>query len=412
MKIKWNENEKTRTVYNIIFAIVAISFFFLLYNFEEIRDKIGWIFGVFYPLIIGGVFAFLLNMPLSYMEKKFEKFSFFSKLKPRTRRMIVTTLTYLIFLLFIVLFFSMLIPQLYESIRTLINSASDFLKSNDISKMQELLDKFKIDPQIVNFVTDKAKNFTNSIVSIMANFLPFLKNFAAGFVSTTISWFIGFVASIYIVFDKENFGALARKITYSILPMKYANNISRVVSKINTTMKGYIGGQILVVSILGVIVALALAVLGVEGAIAMGFIIAVTDLIPYIGPWIGSAPVFLMISVQDFNKALIFIVIILIAQQIEENLLKPRVQSDKLGISAFWILVAVIVGGSLFGIVGMIVGVPIFVVIYQLIKEVAEHSLRKKGLPVETKDYMKDISIKGDNKSGSDKILDMEMDKK
>ncbi len=412
MKIKWNENEKTRTVYNIVFAVVAISFFFLLYNFEEIRNRIGWIFGVFYPIIIGGVFAFLLNMPLSYMEKKFEKFNFFSKLKPKTKRKLVTVLTYLIFLMFIVLFFSMLIPQLYESIKTLINSASDFLKSNDISKIEELLDRFKIDPNIINFVTEKARNFTNSIVSIMANFLPVLKNFAAGFVSTTISWFIGFVASIYIVYDKENFGALARKITYSILPMTYANNISRVVSKINTTMKGYIGGQILVVSVLGVIVAIALTILGVEGAIAMGFIIAVTDLIPYIGPWIGSAPVFLMISVQDFNKALIFIVIILIAQQIEENLLKPRIQSDKLGISAFWILVAVIVGGSLFGVVGMIIGVPIFVVIYQLIKEVSEHSLRKKGLPVETKDYMEDISNRDDNKLDPDKMLDMKIDNK
>ncbi|HHX70906.1 MAG: AI-2E family transporter [Miniphocaeibacter sp.] len=411
MKIDWNEKDRTKAIYGIIVAVVSIIFFFVLYRIDDVKESIGNFFGIFYPFIIGGVFAFLLNLPLSFIEKMLNRIKVFSKLKDRTKRIISTTLTYILFLLFIVLFFSLLIPQLYDSIKTLIDSAGKLMATTNLYKLEEILEKFKIDPNIVEFITDKANEILSFITDFFKGMLPRLGSMASGVVTTTVAWFVGFIASIYILFDKERFGALARKVSYSFLPTKVSENLIRIVMKINSTMKGYIGGQLLVVSILGIMMAVGLSVLGVEGAIAMGFIIAVTDLIPYIGPWIGSVPVFLMISVQNFNKALIFIVMILIAQQIEENLLKPRVQSDKLGISAFWILVSIIIGGSLFGIVGMIVGVPIFVVIYQLIKEISEYRLKKKGLPIATDEYLKEENkiISGKTKKNeSGKILDID----
>lgn len=415
MKVNWNERDKTKAAYALIVVILSIMFFFALYNFESLMDKVKWFIGVFYPIILGGIFAFLLNMPLSFIEEKLGKLKFYNNLKSNRKRTIAVVLTYILFVLFIILFFSMLIPQLYEALKSLATSASRFVADINTDEIDKLFKNFNINADIVEFFTGKIEKLLDQLMGIMSNTLLLVKNITTGvmnttigFLSTTFNFFIGFVISIYILIDKERFGAMSRKISYSIFPTRFSENIIRVVMKINTTMKDYIGGQLVVVTILGIMVAVSLALIGVKGTVAMGFIIAITDLIPYIGPWIGSVPVFLMIVVQDYRKALIFIVIILIAQQIEENILKPRVQSDKLGISSFWILVSIIIGGSLFGIIGMIIGVPIFVVIYQLIKEISEHLLAKRGLPIATDEYLKDenkiISSEGKKEDG---ILDM-----
>ncbi|MDL2311169.1 AI-2E family transporter, partial [Peptostreptococcaceae bacterium OttesenSCG-928-C18] len=284
--------------------------------------------------------------------------------------------------------------------------ASSFFTNENYEKLEVFFKNLKIDSTIIEFLTTKIEDIVSYITNFMKGMLPFLANIATGVITTTVNWFIGFVVSIYLLLDKERFVAMIRKVMYSFFPTKFSENIERIAQKINTTMKGYISGQFIVVSVLGLIIAVSLSILGVEGAIAMGFIIAVTDLIPIVGPWIGSAPVFLMIAVQDFKKALIFIVIILVAQQIEENLVRPKVQGQKLGISSFWVLVSIIIGGSLFGIVGMIVGTPIFVVLYQLIKEISEYRLNKKGLPVSTSEYSKSIG-----KIDKDRILDINDEK-
>ncbi len=410
MKINWNEKDKTKSIYTGIVVFTSIMFFFILYRIDSVKENIGWFFGIFYPFIIGGVFAFILNMPLTFLENKLEKIKAYKKLKKGNKRKISTVITYILFILFLVLFFSLLIPQLYEAIKMLIDNASSFFTETNYSKVEDFFKSFKIDSRIVEFLTTKVESMVKYVTDFMKNILPWLGNVATGVVTTTANWFIGFIVSIYVLLDKERFGAMARKVVYSFTPSTFAENSIRVVQKINITVKDYIGGQLIVVSMLGVMVAGSLTVLGVKGAIAMGFIIAITDLIPFIGPWIGSIPVFLMISVQDFNKALIFILIILIAQQIEENIIQPRVQGEKLGISSFWILVAIIIGGSLFGIVGMIIGAPIFVVIYQLIKEVAEYFLSKKGLPTKTKEYLDTNKIINKDSEGAsqDKLLNID----
>lgn len=413
MKVNWNEKDKTKAIYSLIVIGISIIFFFAVYKFDVFTDKISWFIGVFSPIIFGGIFAFLLNIPMSFIEKQLNKSERLKKSK--RKRTLAVFLTYLLFILVIILFFSLFIPQLYEALKALVNSASEFMGGIKVDQVDQILEKFNINSDIVEFLTnivtklmDQLMKFLSNTVSIVKSITTGVMNTTIGVVSTTFKVFIGFIISIYILQDKEKFGALTRKVTYAIFPTRFAENSIRIVQKINTTMKDYIGGQLVVVTILGVMVTVALAVIGVKGTIAMGFIIAITDLIPYIGPWIGSIPVFLMILVQDYKKAIIFIVIMVIAQQIEENILKPRVQSEKLGISSFWILVSIIIGGSLFGLIGMIIGIPIFVVIYQLIKEIAEHLLDKKGLPTETDEYSKEENIILSKKDNKDKILDFD----
>ncbi|WP_100064941.1 AI-2E family transporter [Miniphocaeibacter massiliensis] len=409
MKINWNEKDRTKAIYSIIVIFISILFFFFIYRIDDFKENVGIIMRVFYPFIIGGVFAFLLNMPLTFLENKLGKLKIFEKFKKNNKRKISMVLTYILFILFIILFFSMLIPQLYDAIGTLIDNASSFFTTANYNKLESFFKDLKINKGIIEFLTTKIEGVVDYVTNFMKGILPWLGNVATGVVTTTINWFVGFIISIYFLIDKERFIAMSKKMIYSFVPKRLAGNSIKIAQKINVTMKGYIGGQLIVVSILGVLVTIALAILGVKGAVAMGFIIAITDLIPIIGPWIGSAPVFLMISVQDFNKALIFILIILAAQQIEENLVRPRVQSEKLGISSFWVLAAILVGGSLFGIVGMVVGVPIFVVIYQIVKEISEYMLTKKGLPVDTNQYkIEENELKSrNNEEIDDKILDI-----
>ena len=413
MKFKLDETDKKKIYINLIIIFSSIIFFFFMYRFQGFKNILGDFIGVFTIMIIGMVFAFLLGMPVTFMERKSDKIKFFEDMNHKLRRIIFMLLTYILFGLFITLFFSLLIPQLYNIVRSLSSMVAQIKFDRYYTIIKELLDNLNVDGRIIEFLIDKIKFAITYISRAIPAFIPRIGNVATGVVSLTVRGFIGFIFSIYLLMDRERYGALTRKVVYSFLPTNIAENTVRVTYKVLTSLKDYIGAQLTIISILGILVAISLTILGVDGAIAMGFIIAITDLVPYIGPWIGAVPVTLMIAVQDFNKALIFIVIILVLQQIESNILSPKIQGDKMEISAIWILVAITVGGNLFGIMGMILGIPMFVVIYELVKEISEYRLEKKGLPIETEEFMKPenriISLKK-KKVDDKKILNLNKD--
>ena len=187
--------------------------------------------------------------------------------------------------------------------------------------------------------------------------------------------------------DKEKFIALSKKVTYALCSKERAKFVLNLANKSNMTFSKFIGGKILDSVIIGILTFIILTIFKMPYVLLISVIIGVTNIIPFFGPFIGGIPSAIIILFASPIQALWFIIIIIVIQQIDGNIIGPKILGDSIGISAFWILFSLLVAAKFMGVVGMIIGVPLFAIIYSIIKEVVEDKLRKKGLPVETEEY-------------------------
>lgn len=390
MKVKFNEEDNTKLFYKLIFVFISILFFFMIYRFDGFKKTLNGFMGVLSPVIFGGVLAYLLNIPLSFLERNFNKLDWYKKLSHRKKRNVALLITYVLIIFLIVLFFSLLIPQLIESVGKLSTMINDYLNQNKFDSWESLFNKYGLLPEISEFLKESLTKLTETLKGFLTKLGPILTSLASGLISTTITALIGFFISLYLLSSKEHFATITKKTTYAIFNRKTAEKLVEITRNLGENIKSFLTGSLLASAILGLEVSIVLFFLGVEGIITMGLILTISNMIPYIGPWLGAIPVFIMIGVQDMKTAMLFVIIIIVAQQIDGNIVQPRIQSGQMGMNSFWIVFSIIIGGSLFGIPGMIIGVPIFSVIYTLLKELIEYILQKKGLPKESIAYAKD----------------------
>ena len=200
---------------------------------------------------------------------------------------------------------------------------------------------------------------------------------------------LGIIVSVYLLIDKEKLCALSKKITYGLFPESYADEIIKLVDRSNYTFGRFLVGKIIDSLIIGVLTFIILTIFKMPYTILVSVIVGITNIIPFFGPFIGAIPSFIIILFVSPVQALWFLLIILFIQQLDGNVIGPKILGDSIGISAFWILFSILVAGKLLGIVGMIIGVPLFAIFYSIVKEFIESKLRKKGLKTETKEYMK-----------------------
>lgn len=387
MKINYNREDNTKLFYRLVLVFISVLFFFMIYRFEGFKKSLSSLNEILKPIIFGGVMAYLVNIPLSFLEEKLKKLSFFSKLSKNKQRSISLFITYLLVVLLIVLFFSVLIPQLIKSVTKVSTMVTYFLNNNKFQSWQDFFNKYGILPKVSEFLTERIAKLTEYLKGFLSKLGPMLTSLATGVVSTTITVMIGFFISLYLLMAKEHFAKISKKASYAIFPKNVAGKLIEITRDLGTNIKSYLSGSLLASVILGLEVSIVLFFLGVEGIVTMFLILTISNMIPYVGPWLGALPVFLMIAVQNTKTSLIFVIIILIGQQIDANIVQPRIQSSKMSMNSFWIVFSIIIGGSLFGIPGMIIGVPIFSVIYKLIKEFINYLLQKKGLPTNTEAY-------------------------
>ena len=196
------------------------------------------------------------------------------------------------------------------------------------------------------------------------------------------------IISIYLLIDKEKFFALGKKVTASLFNEKHTRVILDLAKRTNLTFGRFIGGKIVDSAIIGVLTFIILTIFKMPYVLLISVIIGITNVIPFFGPFIGAIPSAIIILFVSPIQAIWFLVIVLVIQQVDGNIIGPKILGDSIGISAFWILFSILVAGKLFGLVGMIIGVPMFALIYSIIKDVIEARLKYKGLPIETKNYM------------------------
>lgn len=392
MKINWNVKYTTIAVYSVLSVSTIIVFYLSLSKIDLVTSKLSEVISILQPFIMGFVIAYLLDFLLRFFENKVFETKWFKKIKIKSKRALGLALTYLITFLFLKLFIQFVLPQLIDSIVGLVNDIPNYIiKSTEL--VNELFNKLNLSEEYLSLVNDNLKKLVDYTINLATDLLPVLGNLVKNILASIWNIVLGFVISIYLLKDKERFLSLSRKVAYAILSKSKANKVIEIVNKSNYTFGKFLSGKLLDSFIVGIATFVSLTIFDMPYAILIAVIIGVTNIIPFFGPFIGTVPSFLIILIVSPIQAFWFLVIILVIQQIEGNLVVPRILGKSMGISAFWILFAIMVAGKFFGIAGMILGVPMFAVVYSLIKELIEGRLKEKGLKVETEDYMKDREI-------------------
>lgn len=351
--------------------LIAIIFYWAINNIPLIGSVVSKVFNVLSPFLLGCIVAFILNIPMTKIENKLNKII---KNKKTHIRITSIILSLIIFILIIGFVLFLLIPEVIESIESLINQAPSIINSVEVWVI-DLLDKYpNIQKELENIFA------TNSLDSMIPDLLNYIVNWAINFISSLVSGFVtlftGIVFSIYILSQKEYILSGIKKILSAYLKPKTTNKIVEIAKLTNKTFTKFISGQCVEAVILGCIMFVAFNLFKFPYALIIAVLTTITALIPIFGAMIAMCIGALLIAIESPLQALIFIIVFQVIQQIEGNFIYPKVVGKSVGLSPMWTLFAISVGGSLWGIIGMLTALPIASILYALLKESVDKRLK------------------------------------
>ena len=366
----------------LFIGVNLILLYFILYNISFLWSVLGKLVEVLIPFIVGSAIAFVLNVPMRWVESKLFKNNENSKWKGLQRAIsIVITIVLAIVILALILY--MVIPQLAETLAQLIMQIPNGVKQ--LTKWAEKF--FKDNPVIMEMVGDLAEDWQSILEEVFGVIKGYVNsvlesgiNVISGIVSGLLNFIIGFVFSLYVLAQKEKLTTNAKKIVYALFDKSAANEMVIVAKLTEKTFANFISGQCAEAIILASMFVVSMTILKLPYAMLVGILIGATSLIPIVGAFIGCVVGALLILMVDPVKALIFVITFLVIQQIEGNLIYPKVVGNSVGLPGIWVLVSVTVGGSLFGIVGMVIFIPLVSVCYSLFRRLVYRMLGDKNL--------------------------------
>lgn len=381
----------------------CILFFFFIYRYNGFTAYWQKIMGILQPIIMGFIVAYLLNPVMVFLEGHLLKYlrqrRIDEKKAKRMARSLGTIGSILFLLLVIFLLLYMMIPELIRSIQNMtVNLPAEFKEFeqwmesvfNEESQLTKWLKALGIDlTEIGDYMETLLQK---QILPQVKTYLSYLASITTGVISALkmlFNFVIGLVIAVYLLIGKETFVGQGKKIVYAVLPSKYGNVVIHTMRITNQMFGGFVSGKILDSVIIGVICYVGLMILGMPYSLLVAVIVGVTNVIPFFGPFIGAVPSFILIALAEPVKGLYFLIFVLALQQVDGNIIGPKILGDSTGLSSFWVVFAILVGGGLFGFMGMLLGVPTFAVIYYLIREAVAYILRRRSLPEETRDYIR-----------------------
>lgn len=368
-------------------AVGVILVYLALEHMNLVFSFIGWLFGIMTPFIIAGVVIFLLNVPLKEIEKHLfrpKDGKPVSKFKEGARRPIAIVLSMAIFITIIVVFLMIIIPEITKSLTTIAESIPTVVKNiqewlDDISQQNDTI------KQVVESTSIDWKSLTDTAVNFLKNNGTNLASHVIGIVtlliSTIINVFLGIVLAIYVLMRKEKLSSDVKKLIYSIFPLKTADFISEVGHLTNKSFYNSITGQMIECLIIGTLTALGMTVFGFPYAALGGVVVAIMSWVPMFGIGIGTAIMGILLLTVDPMQALWFVLYMVILQQIEGNLIFPRVVGSKIGLPPIVLIAAIILFSGFFGIIGLLVSGPVTYVIYTLIRRFVYLRIKQRNIP-------------------------------
>lgn len=381
------------------FAVIAASicFYYLIFHGDRFSNQINALFKVISPVMYGIIIAYLLT-PLvngleTYLLKPLlEKLNRTSIRSKKHMRGISIILTLIIVGMLIYAFFSILIPNIVNSIRSIAIQFPNYIENLTNWSAKFLADNPDIETMVVRFLDTYSEEFygylNNTIIPQMETIVKQVSLSMISLLKILWNFIIGFVISIYVMYSKETFAGQAKKIVYSMLRTQAANQFIKDVRFASDTFIGFISGKIIDSIIIGCICFLGTSIMKTPYALLVSVIVGVTNIIPFFGPYLGAIPSAVLILMVSPVKCVYFIIFIIILQQIDGNLIGPKILGQSTGLSGFWVIFSITVAGGIMGIPGMIVGVPLFAVLYAFIRRHTNVVLKKRGLPTQTEEYL------------------------
>ncbi len=376
----------------------AILFYYILFHRSNFMGGIDKFITIAMPIIDGFVLAYLFTPILNMVEKKAINpickkagLSMTPKVKRRIRAgAILATLAIVILIVYEL--FALILPEVVRSVQSIIFQFPTYV--NNLSNWALLL--LKDNPDLEDTVNALINQYSAKILAyVNTNLLPHFNEILKTVSLSVIGVFkalwnlvIGLIISVYLLGSKEKFAGQAKKIVYAMFDRKAGNELISDFRFIHGTFIGFLGGKIIDSIIIGIICFVCTSIIGTPYSILVSVIIGVTNVIPFFGPWIGGIPSALLVLMVDPKQALYFAILIIVIQQFDGNILGPKILGDSTGLSSFWVIFSITIFGGLFGVLGMIVGVPIFAVFYAGVKSLVNRHLRKKNLPTELEPYM------------------------
>lgn len=374
----------------LVVILCAILFFFLIFSYNTWTGKLAYVISGLKSILIGIGIAYLLNPIVDSLEKKIHKIYKHPKNMKKAHVVIRTTSSILVVLAAVtisgVVLYTIL-PQVVFSISALIRNFPDYvdeitalIQSN--KGLQEFLDNV-----LTNASEVIAKWLNENVLQNIQNYVTYAASGVLSAVSVLVDVLIGVIISIYVLCSMRTFAGQGKKIVYAFFNKQHAHMILTSMRKSNEIFGGFISGKLLDSLIIGILCFVGLTLLRMPYIALISVIVGVTNVIPFFGPYIGMVPSTLLVMLVDFRKGVIVLVFIIILQQLDGNVIGPKILGKSTGLSAFWVVFSVMFFGKIWGVLGMLFGVPVFGVIYYMAETYVNFRLSRRNLPTDTESY-------------------------
>lgn len=378
---KLDPNLKANISAFTISGILIVLFYLIIKNLPAIGNGIGVIIKALMPFLIGMLLALIMTPLRRWIEKKVMKNVHW---RARTKRRGATLLCLIVVLLVLAAFFAIIMPQLISSLKSFAENLQSYIDS-----IEKALAKLSVsDPELLDNIQKMIRTGSDQLTSWLTGAqggLTKIISFSVSVVKNIINFFIGLIIMFYLLLDEEKFKHQVKKLAYGAFPEKAGDEIMYVGRLSVRMFNSFIAGKAVDSLIIGIVCWLVVTILQMPYAPMIGFIVGITNMIPVFGPFIGAIPCLIILLIINPWQSLEFLIFIIILQQIDGNIIGPHILGDSMGLPTLWVMFAIIVGGALFGVVGMFLGVPIFSVIYTLVANVLNRRMMENQIDLNTK---------------------------
>lgn len=374
-------------MYCFSFTIITLLIITILFRWDVTRNIISNILNIFEPIILAAIIAFIMNPMMKSAQKFLSTKIFRKKPHPKLTRVLGIMFASIVIIAVIAAVILSVIPELISNIPGIY----DGLVNDVIPQVQAWITKLLDDnPSIAAIVNNELESITSAIERLISGLVPQLTSLLASvlsFANSVKNFFFGFILAIYFLFSKEVLQAQAKKVIVALFSEKVYHRIFSITSNTNHTFLNFIYGQIIDAFIVGCLCAIFMLIFKMPYVMIISLIVGITNIIPIFGPFIGAIPSAILILIAEPRKVIWFIIFIIALQQLDGNVISPKILGNKIGLPSFWVLFSILICSSMFGIAGMIIGVPLFAVLLDLFSAIINAKLKKKDMPTDREYY-------------------------
>lgn len=364
-----------KSVYVLVLSGILIALFVaILNNLNDVKSFFMNLITILSPFIWGVLFAIITNAPATFVESHLPK-----EWKFKTRRFIGALAATLLLVIIVTLVVYLLVPKLANSIASLSTLIANFA-NNSSTWIKDLQKTAHLSGDVVNTIYTYVNQIIQGLWNAAKDLIPNAISSTMNALTSLGNFIIGFIVCLYILIDKKKIAINIRRLALAIFPEKQYQRGKRIMYLALEKFTGFFSGKIYDSIIIGILCFIAMLFINKEYATLVAVIVGITNIIPFFGPIIGAIPCALLLLIVEPLDCLIFVIMIIILQQLDGNVIGPAILGDSVGLSSLWIMFAILVGGAYFGFFGMLLGVPVVAVIYYVIKEFVDEKLEEKGI--------------------------------